>query len=81
MANTTANGQATGHPEKVEVIVVAGRLIRVKEILHARNDAQVIGFNDKPEDGCWIEFRRKGTIFVPGLSVEGLASLIAGNPF
>lgn len=88
MENTTAESEAPSNPAQVgtypantDFVTFNGRLIAVKEIVHARNDTGQLAVSDKPVQGCWIEFRRKGYIFIPGLTVEGLASLIAGNPF
>lgn len=73
-----------------KVVVVEGHYINVEEIAFARNVtgqanlANVGVTADRlagPVDGCLIEFRRKGTLFVPGLTVEGLGALVNGAPF
>ena len=73
-----------------KVVIVEGHYISVEEIAFARN---VVGTTDighvavagdriaGPTDGCLIEFKRKGTVFVPGLTVEGLGSLVNNAPF
>lgn len=69
-------------------IVIGGRFIAVDEIAFATNTNEYpanLGTTGdhlpKPVDGCRIEFKRKGSIFVPGLTVEGLGALVNGSPF
>lgn len=78
MEHTTAESQTTRRPKTA---VVGEHLIRFKKIAFARNGNNAdIANGEKPVEGCWIQFRRHW-IFVPGLSVEGLQSLIEGDVF
>lgn len=90
MEHTTAtgkdHGEATGETLVVAgppatAIIVKGFYINPDEIAFAYNRAHPVDSIDKPVAGCWIEFKRKGTLFIPGLSVEGLGSLVSGAPF
>lgn len=76
MEDSTADGKATGNPTKI--VHVNGTIIAVDEIAFAYNGTSTEG---DPVDGCQIEFKRKGTLFIPGLTTEGLFSLIDGAPF
>jgi hypothetical protein len=93
MEHTTTTSQSDGQlagetlviANPAKVVVVEGHYLNVEEIAFARNETSapnIAGGNvNGPVPGCLIEFRRKGTVFVPGLSVEGLGSLVNNAPF
>lgn len=96
MEDITATGETDGQPAgealvitaPAKAVVVNGWYVTVDEIAFARN-AHDHPYNTSPAsdrittavDGCRIEFKRKGSIFIPGLTVEGLGSLINNAPF
>ena len=73
-----------------QVVVVGGYYLTVEEIAFARNIQNGHPASDGPVTadritgpvpGCLIEFKRKGVVFIPGLTVEGLGSLVNNAPF
>jgi hypothetical protein len=65
-----------------KAIVFGGTYITVEEIAFARhgNNADIAN-GEEIVQGCWIEFKRKGRIFIPGLTPEGLGALVRGDVF
>jgi hypothetical protein len=69
----------THTPVRPIAVKIGEHLINREEFLYGYSDA--VPGKDGPVEGVRVEFRRKGVLFLPGITLDGLLEALNGDPF